>query len=45
MIFFDDEQRNIRDISEIGVTSIFVKTGVNQEVIEEGKRKFLEQRK
>ncbi|XP_052685860.1 magnesium-dependent phosphatase 1-like [Crassostrea angulata] len=33
MIFFDDEHRNIRDVSKLGVTSFFVPQGVQNEVI------------
>ncbi|XP_022303491.1 magnesium-dependent phosphatase 1-like [Crassostrea virginica] len=33
MIFFDDEHRNIRDVSKLGVTSFFVHQGVTHEVI------------
>lgn len=40
MIFFDDEQRNIRDLTELGVLSILVKNGVNNNVIKEGLDKF-----
>ncbi|KAG5883830.1 hypothetical protein JTB14_033751 [Gonioctena quinquepunctata] len=40
MIFFDDEQRNIRDISELGVVSILVKDGVSKAEIEEGKKRL-----
>ncbi|CAH1180486.1 unnamed protein product [Phaedon cochleariae] len=45
MIFFDDEQRNIRDVSALGVTSIFVTNGVCKSVIEEGINRFQENRK
>lgn len=41
MIFFDDEDRNIRDISNLGVVSIFVKNGVTKQVIESGISKYL----
>nr|CAD7394900.1 unnamed protein product [Timema cristinae] len=40
MIFFDDEQRNIRDLTQHGVVSILVKNGVNFKVIEEGLLQF-----
>ncbi|CAG9860604.1 unnamed protein product [Phyllotreta striolata] len=40
MIFFDDEERNIRDIKKIGVVSILVKNGVNKALIEAGKKQF-----
>ncbi|XP_023027244.1 magnesium-dependent phosphatase 1 [Leptinotarsa decemlineata] len=45
MIFFDDEMRNIHDINDLGVVSIFVEKGVSKAVIEEGKRQFSEKRK
>ena len=32
MLFFDDEQRNIREVSELGVTCIFVPDGMNWEL-------------
>ncbi|XP_015126383.1 magnesium-dependent phosphatase 1 [Diachasma alloeum] len=40
MIFFDDEHRNIRDLTEAGVLSILVKNGVTHEVVKEGLDKF-----
>ncbi|XP_063986034.1 magnesium-dependent phosphatase 1-like [Diachasmimorpha longicaudata] len=40
MIFFDDEPRNIRDLTEAGVLSILVKDGVTHEVVKEGLEKF-----
>lgn len=40
MMFFDDEQRNISDVSKLGVTSIFVRDGVSKNVIEEGMQMF-----
>nr|CAD7395342.1 unnamed protein product [Timema poppensis] len=40
MIFFDDEQRNIRDLTQHGVVSILVKNGVSFKVIEEGLLQF-----
>ena len=42
MLFFDDESRNIRDISKLGVTSIFVSDGVNRRLMAEGFEKFKE---
>jgi magnesium-dependent phosphatase 1 len=35
MIFFDDEMRNIRDVSALGVTSIYVQHGVYRKLVEE----------
>ncbi|CAH0547362.1 unnamed protein product [Brassicogethes aeneus] len=45
MLFFDDEQRNIFDLTKIGVASILVKDGVNKKVIEESLPKFLQKSK
>lgn len=42
MIFFDDESRNIRDISKLGVTSIFVSNGVDRKLIEKGFKEFID---
>lgn len=36
MIFFDDEDRNIQDITRLGVLSILVRNGVTQKVVENG---------
>ncbi|GLV33828.1 hypothetical protein CBL_11287 [Carabus blaptoides fortunei] len=36
MIFFDDERRNIVDISKLGVTSILVNNGMTMTVAKEG---------
>lgn len=44
MIFFDDENRNIRDISRLGVVSIFVTNGVSEKVVEEGLKEFVKSR-
>lgn len=40
MIFFDDEHRNIRDLTEVGVLSILVKDGVTTNVINNALCKF-----
>ncbi|XP_043286517.1 magnesium-dependent phosphatase 1-like [Venturia canescens] len=40
MIFFDDEHRNIEDLTKVGVLSILVENGVTKKVIEEGLNKF-----
>lgn len=45
MMFFDDEQRNINEVSKLGVVSIFVEEGVSKHVIENGIRKFQERNK
>lgn len=42
MIFFDDEYRNIRDITSIGVCSILVDEGVDSNVIADGLKKYAE---
>lgn len=44
MLFFDDERRNIRDLTSHGVVSIFVKSGVNTETIHTGLKQFAKQR-
>lgn len=36
MIFFDDENRNIVDITNLGVTSILVKNGMTLNVLKTG---------
>ncbi|XP_076322448.1 magnesium-dependent phosphatase 1-like isoform X2 [Tachypleus tridentatus] len=40
MIFFDDEHRNICEISKLGVTSVFVPKGLTNKVLEEGFKQF-----
>ncbi|RZB41652.1 Acid PPase, HAD 2, and/or Hydrolase domain containing protein [Asbolus verrucosus] len=40
MIFFDDEGRNIRDVSELGVLSILVKNGVTRKVVDDALTRF-----
>ncbi|XP_076622345.1 magnesium-dependent phosphatase 1 isoform X2 [Colletes latitarsis] len=40
ILFFDDEQRNIVDVSKLGVTSILVKTGVTRAVVENALKIF-----
>ncbi|KAF5733366.1 putative Magnesium-dependent phosphatase [Tripterygium wilfordii] len=40
MLFFDDEDRNIRAVSKMGVTSILVGNGVNLGALREGLTKF-----
>lgn len=40
MLFFDDEMRNIREVSQLGVTSIFVEDGLTQEVFDQGLNQF-----
>lgn len=36
MLFFDDEHRNIKDISAIGVTCVFVKEPMSQDLLQRG---------
>ncbi|XP_029634371.1 magnesium-dependent phosphatase 1 isoform X1 [Octopus sinensis] len=47
MLFFDDEGRNVTAVGNIGVTAIHVhkNTGVTKEVMEEGLKKFAENKK
>lgn len=40
MLFFDDENRNIVDLRNHGVTSILVRSGVTLKVIENGLREY-----
>ncbi|KAG8237903.1 hypothetical protein J437_LFUL017700 [Ladona fulva] len=40
MLFFDDEMRNIRDVSQMGVTCIFVNNGTTKDIVEHGLREF-----
>lgn len=40
MIFFDDEHRNIVDVSKLGVTCIFVKSGITHSVVENALKNF-----
>lgn len=40
MLFFDDEDRNIHDLTKIGVTSILVRNGVSREVVKNGLSRF-----
>lgn len=40
MIFFDDEDRNIRDVSKLGVLSILVRNGVTKKVVNDALSKY-----
>lgn len=40
MLFFDDEMRNIREVSALGVTSVFVEDGLSREVFDSGLEQF-----
>lgn len=40
MLFFDDEQRNIRDISQLDVTCVHVANGMSMSVLENGLTAF-----
>jgi len=40
MLFFDDEHRNIEDVSELGVRSVYVREGINMKILLEQMRKF-----
>ena len=40
MLFFADEMRNVREVSELGVTCIFVENGMTTAVFEDGLRRF-----
>ncbi|KAM7283610.1 magnesium-dependent phosphatase 1 isoform X1 [Ixodes scapularis] len=43
MLFFDDELRNIHDVSTLGVTCIHVQRGMSHGHLEQGLRRFQEQ--
>ncbi|XP_017769118.1 PREDICTED: magnesium-dependent phosphatase 1-like isoform X2 [Nicrophorus vespilloides] len=40
IIFFDDEQRNIQDLTRKGVMSVLVKSGVNAKVVDDAIANF-----
>lgn len=40
MIFFDDEHRNIVDLTRHGVLSVLVSNGVNKKVVQAGLAEF-----
>lgn len=40
MLFFDDEQRNIVEVETLGVTSIYVPSGMTQDVFDDGLARF-----
>lgn len=40
MLFFDDEMRNIHEVSELGVTCVYVENGLTQEVFRHGLEQF-----
>ncbi|XP_053901540.1 magnesium-dependent phosphatase 1 [Malaclemys terrapin pileata] len=40
MLFFDDEERNIRDVSKLGVTCILVPDGMTQALLTRGLEAF-----
>ncbi|CAM6117130.1 unnamed protein product [Calypogeia fissa] len=40
MLFFDDEERNIQAVSQMGVKSVLVHNGVNLNALKEGLQKF-----
>lgn len=39
MLFFDDEMRNIREVGNLGVTSILVEDGITRQMFEDSLRK------
>ncbi|KAJ8919822.1 hypothetical protein NQ315_006351 [Exocentrus adspersus] len=41
MMFFDDENRNIRDVNELGVTAVLVKNGVSKKVVDDAIQEFV----
>ncbi|MGH0179170.1 UNVERIFIED_CONTAM: hypothetical protein FKN15_000587 [Acipenser sinensis] len=40
MLFFDDENRNIVDVSRLGVLCVLASNGVNLKLLEDGLKKF-----
>ncbi|MEM6689480.1 MAG: magnesium-dependent phosphatase-1 [Planctomycetota bacterium] len=44
MLFFDDEMRNIREVSELGVTCVYVENGFYEDLFESGLAEFSEAR-
>nr|XP_048675735.1 magnesium-dependent phosphatase 1 isoform X4 [Caretta caretta] len=40
MLFFDDEERNIRDVSKLGVTCVLVPNGMTQVLLTQGLEAF-----
>ncbi|XP_038226394.1 magnesium-dependent phosphatase 1-like isoform X2 [Dermochelys coriacea] len=40
MLFFDDEERNIRDVSKLGVTCVLVPDGMTQALLTQGLEAF-----
>jgi magnesium-dependent phosphatase 1 len=40
MLFFDDEDRNIKTVSKMGVTSVLVENGVNLDMFKLGLSNF-----
>lgn len=40
MLFFDDEHRNIRDLTKLNVKCVLVENGMNMKVLEEGLNQF-----
>ncbi|XP_006012405.1 magnesium-dependent phosphatase 1 [Latimeria chalumnae] len=43
MIFFDDESRNIMDVSKLGVTCVLVHDGMSMKVLKDGLEQFTRQ--
>ena len=40
MVFFDDEMRNITEVSRLGVTSVFVESGMSIELFQTGLSRY-----
>jgi magnesium-dependent phosphatase 1 len=40
MVFFDDEMRNITEVSRLGVTSVFVESGMSMELFQTGLSRY-----
>lgn len=44
ILFFDDEMRNIRDVSKLGVTCVLADGGLTRDIFEEGLKLFAKNR-
>ncbi|CAH3174463.1 unnamed protein product [Porites lobata] len=45
MLFFDDEQRNIHEISRLGVTCVLVRRGMNLAALQSGLKEYAEKQR
>jgi magnesium-dependent phosphatase 1 len=40
MLFFDDEMRNIREVGDLGVTSVLVENGITRQMFDDSLRTY-----